>query len=626
MTLVKTLIAIAAIGVGSQAFGKTKTATLKAYGLHANFLSAITGLGEKTFFTTYDGENGWPLNEQKTYSGELKPSYAGSSIFKTDYLAARPSSEVVYEHGTISLNMPTADTDENGVHDWLQKDMAVVNAAFTGSSSVHWLAPGHSSGSSIITGRINRSAGSVSGTYSMEYTIPSLRESSNLHGVLHIGYWEGTITYEGDNYSGDIKTLNPQGGGWDLSGSAGYSKPTENQLQLDDIQLTDGSNVLRIAGSTLERSGNSYSANMKVIDGNPDTSWSDYIDWHVVVTDINDADSGSLDGWNYHVWPWVYNHADKDWLYYYCGSNGWAVWRHKDKKWYSFDEAGKAWIVLPGQEDVQEEQESGQDDQQDPAENNAGDTYIVQGASNMEMIWVVPGTFTMGSPTSEEGRSSDENQHEVTLTKGFWLGKYEVTQAQYEAIMTGNAGGSSATPSRFSNNPNRPVETVSWNDVQVFLTRLNAAEEAAGRLPAGMAYQLPTESEWEYACRAGTTTAFSWGDTASSTQANFYPYGGAAKGPKLNRTTDVGQYAANPWGFHDMHGNVLELCADWYGNYPTVAVNNPVGPADGSYRVFRGGAWLDSALDARSAYRARSGPAYSDSNLGFRLSLRPASQ
>ena len=138
----------------------------------------------------------------------------------------------------------------------------------------------------------------------------------------------------------------------------------------------------------------------------------------------------------------------------------------------------------------------------------------------LEMLWVEPGTFTMGSPTTEAGRQSDrEDEHNVTLTQGFYLGKYEVTQAQYEAVMTGNADGLNAKPSNWPNNPNRPVEKVSWDDAQVFLTRLNAQQ--AGNLPAGWSYVLPTESQWEYACRAGTNTAYSWGNTITSSNANF---------------------------------------------------------------------------------------------------------
>ena len=137
----------------------------------------------------------------------------------------------------------------------------------------------------------------------------------------------------------------------------------------------------------------------------------------------------------------------------------------------------------------------------------------------LQMLWVEPGTFTMGSPTTEAGRRPNETEHNVTLTKGFYLGKYEVTQAQYEAVMTGNTDSLSATPSEWPNNPNRPVEKVSWADAQIFLTRLNAQQSA--NIPAGWAYVLPTESQWEYACRAGTTTMYSWGNDINSSRANY---------------------------------------------------------------------------------------------------------
>ena len=141
---------------------------------------------------------------------------------------------------------------------------------------------------------------------------------------------------------------------------------------------------------------------------------------------------------------------------------------------------------------------------------------------------------------------------------------------------------------------------------------------SAGRLPAGMSYQLPTEAQWEYACRAGTKTAFSFGDSLTSEQANI------SGGP--GETVDVGKYLGNSWGFHDMHGNVFEWCADWYGAYPTGAVSDPVGPAVGSFRVGRGGSWADAANLARSALRYGDVPAISYVFLGFRLSLRPASK
>ena len=154
---------------------------------------------------------------------------------------------------------------------------------------------------------------------------------------------------------------------------------------------------------------------------------------------------------------------------------------------------------------------------------------------SMEMLWVKPGTFEMGSPSSEKNRGDDETRHTVTLMSGFYLGKHEVTQAQWEKVMGSN-------PSGFKGG-DRPVEQVSWNDAVAFCKKLTDAERRAGRLPAGMAYQLPTEAQWEYACRAGTRSVYSFGENLTSRQANIIG------GPK--ETTSVGKYQANPWGFHD---------------------------------------------------------------------------
>jgi formylglycine-generating enzyme required for sulfatase activity len=245
---------------------------------------------------------------------------------------------------------------------------------------------------------------------------------------------------------------------------------------------------------------------------------------------------------------------------------------------------------------------------------------------NMEMIFCPPGTFTMGSPASEANRGTDETQHQVTLANGFYLGKYELTQAQYETVMTGNTEGLNAKPSQWPNNNDRPVEKVSWEDAQIFLTRLNQLEQTAGRLPTGWKYALPTEAQWEYACRAGTTTIFSWGNSATSTQANFKgtdPYGGGASGPNLQQTTDVGQYAANPWGFFDMHGNVWEWVGDWKVNYPGGAQTNPEGPASGSSRVTRGGSWGNDGTILRSARRSSNTPSSRGHSLGFRVGFQP---
>ena len=241
---------------------------------------------------------------------------------------------------------------------------------------------------------------------------------------------------------------------------------------------------------------------------------------------------------------------------------------------------------------------------------------------SMEMIFCPPGTFTMGSPTSESGRGGDETQHQVTLTNGFYLGKYEVTQAQYQTVMNGNSEGLNADPSQFKGS-NRPVERASWNDAQIFLTRLNSIEQSAGRLPNGWKYVLPTEAEWEYACRAGTTTAYSWGNDINSSRANYNWDGGSNDGNDFKQTRDVGQYAANPWGFFDMHGNVWEWVSDWKANYLTGAQTNPEGPASGSRRVRRGGSWYDGGPALRSAQRNHITPSRRDLSLGFRVGFQP---
>ena len=219
-----------------------------------------------------------------------------------------------------------------------------------------------------------------------------------------------------------------------------------------------------------------------------------------------------------------------------------------------------------------------------PSTHNADLNSSIQ----LQMLWVEPGTFTMGSPTTEANRQSDrENQHNVKISKGFYLGQYEITQAQYEAVMTGNTDGLNAKPSNWPNNPNRPVEMVSWTDIQTFLTRLNSAEQASGNLPSGWSYVLPTESQWEYACRAGTSTAYFWGNDINSSRANYNWSGSYIDGNDSKQTVDVGQFAPNSWGFFDMHGNVWEWTHDWYQPvYPTGnPVVDPTGPLSGTARI-----------------------------------------
>jgi formylglycine-generating enzyme required for sulfatase activity len=240
---------------------------------------------------------------------------------------------------------------------------------------------------------------------------------------------------------------------------------------------------------------------------------------------------------------------------------------------------------------------------------------------SLEMLPVAAGSFTMGSPSSEPGREGrffegSETQHRVNITKPYWLGKYEVTQAQWEAV-TGS------TPSEFKG-ASRPVENVSWTDIVGFCATLTEQERAAGRLPAGYRYTLPTEAQWEYACRAGTTTPFSTGNNLTTGQANYdgnYHYNGNAKGEYRKATTNVGSFAANAWGFYDMHGNVWEWCSDWYGSYLSGSETDPLGAASGSFRVRRGGGWFYGALSCRSADRNYGVPGFRLNSLGFRLAL-----
>jgi len=233
----------------------------------------------------------------------------------------------------------------------------------------------------------------------------------------------------------------------------------------------------------------------------------------------------------------------------------------------------------------------------------------------LEMVKIKAGTFMMGSPEGELGRSGDETQHQVTLTKDYWLGKFEVTQAQWQAVMSNN-------PSHFKGD-NRPVECVRWNEAKEFCDKLN--EKCAGKLPAGYKFDLPTEAQWEYACRAGTTTALNNGKNLTDEKYNcenlaevaWYDYQN-----KENQTHQVGQKRPNNWGLYDMHGNVWEWCRDRYGSY-SGDETDPVGPSSGSGRVVRGGSWGDGAQLCRSANRSNCDPADRSDDLGFRLALVP---
>ena len=272
----------------------------------------------------------------------------------------------------------------------------------------------------------------------------------------------------------------------------------------------------------------------------------------------------------------------------------------------------------------------------------------VEGPTNLE--WIAPGTFTMGSPTNEMQRCNPSGTNDgegpttmVTLTRGFFMGKHELTQGEYLAVIGSNpsyfrngADGTNAggTGNTITDELRHPVERVSWHDATNYCGRLTQREQAAGRLPTGWRYRLPTEAEWEYACRAGTTSALYYGPALRSGMANFsgleeYDSSlGTVNNPggiRLGRTTLVGGYAANGWGLYDMHGNVWEWCSDLWGvSLPGGRVIDPQGPVTGSGRVMRGGSWGSAGWSCRSASRCFSiGPERRGGNTGFRVVLAP---
>ena len=237
------------------------------------------------------------------------------------------------------------------------------------------------------------------------------------------------------------------------------------------------------------------------------------------------------------------------------------------------------------------------------------DMFSLPGGAEMEFVWIEPGTFMMGSPESEVGRYSDEGPvHEVEISEGFWLGKYEVTQGEWASVMGSN-------PSLRRGDFRRPVEWVSWNDVQEFIAKLN---DAAG----DSLYRLPTEAEWEYACRAGTQTRWSLGDEDGEDESLLGDYAWY-KNNSSSDTKVVGGKLPNAWGLYDMHGNVYEWVNDWYSNgdyyNSSPRVIDPPGPTFGSYRVLRGGHFADDAQSLRSALRAGFRPSSRKNWLGFRL-------
>ncbi len=244
--------------------------------------------------------------------------------------------------------------------------------------------------------------------------------------------------------------------------------------------------------------------------------------------------------------------------------------------------------------------------------DHLGAPVQITNSIGMKFNLIPPGEFTMGSPASEPGRRDEETQHRVEITKPFYLSVHEVTQDQYEQVMGNN-------PSFFNplsqwgvlkdpgiDTSQWPVDNVSWNDAVAFYRKLSKQE--------GVEYRLPTEAEWEYACRAGTTTAYSFGDDVSQLGEYAWYSGNSSS------THPVGEKKPNAWGLFDMHGNVREWCQDRYGPYKSLqGVSDPTGSASGSRRVLRGGAFANRPEDVRAASRYNNQPVTRNHNIGFRL-------
>jgi formylglycine-generating enzyme required for sulfatase activity len=251
---------------------------------------------------------------------------------------------------------------------------------------------------------------------------------------------------------------------------------------------------------------------------------------------------------------------------------------------------------------------------------------VAMARTNLNLVFIPPGAFTMGSPVTEVGRSSDEGpQATVTNSLGFWMGIYPVTQQEYLLVMSNNPSYFNGVRSgqNYGIDLARPVEQVTWVDATNYCAVITQRGLASGQIPAGFQYRLPTEAEWEYACRAGTTNRFYYGDDPGYTSLTNYAW---YADNSNDQTQPVGQKLPNPWGLYDMGGNVNEWCQDWYAaSYSWVSgQTDPQGPVTGTARVLRGGAsWADSARWVRSASRIGDDPTYPYYCYGFRVVLAP---
>ena len=241
--------------------------------------------------------------------------------------------------------------------------------------------------------------------------------------------------------------------------------------------------------------------------------------------------------------------------------------------------------------------------------SNKSRTFELGNGIELEMIWVSPGNYIMGSPMTENERAPNESQKKVMIKKGFYLGKYEVTQEQYEIVMKGNLSNIDPSPSYCTNRPSCPVENVSWEEIQIFLNRLNHRQKYLRRIPSGYQFILPSEAQWEYACRAGTKTAYYFGNTITSLNTNYN------LDKDEGKTTPVGSYPSNRWGFHDMHGNVWEITSSIFENAESKSEK---------LLTRKGGSWWSKSINIRSARRLPYAKPNRFMDIGFRVCLAAA--
>ncbi|XZE55092.1 formylglycine-generating enzyme family protein [Planctomycetaceae bacterium SH139] len=267
----------------------------------------------------------------------------------------------------------------------------------------------------------------------------------------------------------------------------------------------------------------------------------------------------------------------------------------------------------------------------------------------MKLVLIPKGTFTMGTPLDEVGSEDDERQHQVTISKDYYLGIFEVTQAQYKKVTGRNPSqlngqvlaeripakkhpvtGRTVEKAKIipKDTSDFPVDSVTWDDAVYFCERLSGLSEEKR---AGRVYRLPTEAEWEFACRAGSKTAYSFGDDKKTLADYGWYYGNSSENVSSHRTHPVGEKKPNAWGLFDMHGNASEWCLDWYGDYSDIAVTDPRGPSSGSDslgdgRVLRGGGYRWDAVGCRSAARNSCSPSYRSQHNGFRVTMIPPAQ